>query len=181
MRSHRGWPIYVSQRTVFQRGFSPSIFPWVPGMEVRLPALHSKHLYPLSQLSRSQRTISSKTLHIFSPPTTKHGCGISSVVDMHWRSSDEGISLLPLTVKYCNDEQVPCSVIIRDTSSCRGWEQTQRPTAGTLSPKRLSSPIPPLRAQETIRKRKKSVLLSEDWKIWSHLLSWKRSIPILPF
>lgn len=51
-------------------------------MEVRLPALHSKHLYPLSQLSRSQRTISSKTRHIFSPPTTKHRCRISSVVDM---------------------------------------------------------------------------------------------------
>lgn len=53
-----------------------------------------------------------------------------------------------LTVKYYTDGQVPCSVIIRDTSSCRGWEQTQRPTAGTLSPKRLSSPIPPLRARK---------------------------------
>lgn len=90
-------------------------------MGVRLPALHSKHLYPLSQLTRPQRTITSKTLHIFSPPTSKHRCGISSVVDM---------VLKELWWK---------NLI---ASSDSGWEQIERPTAGTLSPKQLSSPNP---------------------------------------
>lgn len=45
------WHICVSEKVTLWNQFLSSIFPWVPGNEVRLSGLCCKHAYPLSLLA----------------------------------------------------------------------------------------------------------------------------------
>lgn len=56
----------------FYSGFFLPIFALGPGIKFRLPALHTKYFGPLSQLTRPQRTMSSKKSVSFPLPQSKH-------------------------------------------------------------------------------------------------------------